>query len=107
MKRWAAIVALAMLTAVSPVDASHAAAVEVSPHDIGGRVSGSKGPEAGVWVIAQTTDFPTRYAKVVVTDDQGSFVIPELPDANYKVWVRGYGLQDSAQVESRHAADKK
>jgi hypothetical protein len=81
--------------------ASLAAPVDISAHDIGGQVLGGKGPEAGVWVIAETKDLPTRYAKVVVTDDQGRFVIPDLPEANYKVWVRGYGLQDTAQVDAR------
>ena len=52
-----------------------------------------------MWVIAETTDLPTKFAKVVVTDDQGRYVIPELPNAKYKVWVRGYGLVDSAKVD--------
>ena len=34
----------------------------------------------------------------VVTDDAGRYVIPDLPDASYQVWVRGYGLVDSAKV---------
>jgi hypothetical protein len=70
-------------------------AQKVGPADIGGVVSGPKGPEAGVWVIAETTDLPTKYAKVVVTDDKGRFLIPQLPKATYDVWVRGYGLVDS------------
>src|SRR4051794_41117983 len=78
-----------------------AATIDISTNDIGGQVVGDKGPEAGVWVIAETKDLPTKYAKVVVTDDQGRFVLPELPAANYKVWVRGYGLQDTAPQESR------
>ena len=78
-----------------------AADIDISGHDIGGQVLGDKGPEAGVWVIAETKDLPTKYAKVVVTDDQGRFVIPDLPEANYKVWVRGYGLQDTAPVDAR------
>jgi hypothetical protein len=78
-----------------------AAAVDISTHDIGGQVVGEKGPEPGVWIIAETRDLPTKYAKVVVTDDQGRYVIPDLPDANYKVWVRGYGLTDSAAVDAR------
>ena len=53
-----------------------------------------------MWVIAETTDLPTRYAKMVVTDDQGRYVVPDLPKAKYKVWVRGYGLVDSAKVDS-------
>jgi hypothetical protein len=62
---------------------------------IEGVVSGPDGPEAGVWVIAETTDLPTRFVKIVVTDDQGRYLLPELPEANYSVWVRGYGLVDS------------
>src|ERR1700716_587954 len=75
-------------------------AVAIDNDDIGGVVTGASGPEAGVWVIAETTDLPTRYAKMVVTDDQGRYVIPDLPKAKYKVWVRGYGLVDSAKVDS-------
>src|SRR6266542_6711874 len=63
--------------------------------DIGGVVTSPNGPEAGVWVIAETTDLPTKFAKLVVTDDQGRYLIPDLPKGNYRVWVRGYGLVDS------------
>ena len=68
--------------------------------DIGGVVTGPNGPEAGVWVIAETRDLPVRYIKSVVTDDQGRYVVPDLPKANYSVWVRGYGLVDSPKVTS-------
>jgi hypothetical protein len=68
---------------------------------IEGVVTSSKGPEAGVWVIAETTDLPTKYAKIVVTDDQGRYALPELPTANYQVFVRGYGLVDSARVPAK------
>ena len=78
-----------------------AATVDISANDIGGVVSGGNGPEAGVWVIAETRDLPAKYAKIVVTDDQGRFVIPDLPSANYQIWVRGYGLVDSPKTESR------
>src|SRR5262245_11778342 len=74
--------------------------VSVGESDLGGVVAGPNGPEAGVWVIAETTDLPTRFAKIVVTDDQGRYVMPELPKANYQVWVRGYGLVDSPKVAS-------
>jgi streptogramin lyase len=67
-------------------------------------VTGSNGPEAGVWVIAETFDFRTRFAKIVVTDDQGKYLIPDLPGANYKVWVRGYGLVDSPKQDARPGA---
>src|SRR5690242_21895198 len=75
-------------------------AVAIDNDDIGGVVRGPNGPEAGVWVIAETTDLPTKFARMVVTDDQGRYVIPDLPKAKYKIWVRGYGLVDSAKVES-------
>ena len=78
-----------------------AAAVSIGDGDIGGVVTGQSGPEAGVWVIAETTDLPTKFAKVVVTDDQGRYVIPDLPKANYSVWVRGYGLVDSDKVQAQ------
>jgi hypothetical protein len=68
--------------------------------DIGGVVSGPRGPEAGVWVIAETRSTPTRLIKSVVTDDRGRFLIPDLPRAEYDVWVRGYGLVDSARVKA-------
>src|SRR2546425_5095324 len=70
-------------------------AVAIDPDDIGGVVTSAKGPEAGVWVIAETGDLPTRFARIVVTDDQGRFVVPDLPRASYQVFVRGYGLVDS------------
>src|SRR5690348_6411191 len=74
--------------------------VKVDADDIGGVVASSKGPEAGVWVIAETTDLPTRYIKEVVTDDRGRYLIPDLPKAKYTVWARGYGLLDSPKVQS-------
>src|SRR5579871_4708163 len=72
-----------------------AAEVAIGPVDLGGVVTSKNGPEAGVWVVAETTDLPTKFAKMVVTDDHGRYVIPELPKAKYNVWVRGYGLVDS------------
>ena len=75
-------------------------AVRIDNDDIGGVVTSANGAEAGVWVIAETTDLPTKFAKVVVTDDQGRYVIPDLPKANYSVWVRGYGLVDSPKVRA-------
>ena len=75
-------------------------AVAIDKDDIGGVVTGAKGPEAGVWVIAQTGDLPTKFIKTVVTDDRGRYVIPDLPAATYDVWVRGYGLVDSPKVKA-------
>src|SRR4030095_15538889 len=75
--------------------------VAIDNDDLGGIVTGPKGPEAGVWVIAETRDLPVRYIKIVVTDDRGRFVVPDLPQANYSVWARGYGLVDSTKTTSR------
>jgi len=75
--------------------------VRIDADDIGGVVTGAKGPEAGVWVIAETKDLPTKYVKIVVTDDQGRFVLPDMPKGNYDVWVRGYGLVDSPKVKAQ------
>jgi hypothetical protein len=92
-----------MMAAAFPVMSARQAgqAVQVDNDDIGGVVTSTKGPEAGVWVIAETTDLPTKFAKIVVTDDQGRYVLPDLPAANYNVWVRGYGLIDSRKVQSK------
>src|SRR6188474_3609804 len=73
-------------------------AVQIDNDDIGGVVTGPKGPEAGVWVIAETPDLGTKFTRIVVTDDRGRYVVPDLPKANYQIWVRGYGLVDSAKV---------
>ncbi len=99
----AAIVIAVLLTAYqAPLGAQQggASAIRIGAKDLGGVVTSSNGPEAGVWVIAETNDLPTKFAKVVVTDDRGRYLIPDLPKANYSVWVRGYGLIDSKKVKS-------
>ena len=75
---------------------------------IGGTVVNSANgkPEAGVWVIAETK-LGVPYRKIVVTDDQGRFLVPELPAASYDVWVRGYGLKDSAKTRAERGAQVK
>jgi hypothetical protein len=92
MRALAALVALAL---------AGAAGAQTS---IRGVVTNGKTAEAGVWVIAETEDLPTKFAKIVVTDDRGRFVIPELPKASYRVWVRGYGLVDSKKVNAKPGA---
>ena len=99
-----AAVAIAVLLGIgsAPSQAQqNAAAVAIDSDDIGGVVTSSAGPEGGVWVIAETNAFQTRFAKVVVTDDRGRFVVPDLPAAEYQLWVRGYGLADSARVAAK------
>lgn len=73
---------------------------ELKGDAIGGVANSESGIEAGVWVIAETTDLGTRFAKIVVTNDAGRYVIPDLPKAHYKVWVRGYGLVDLPKVSA-------
>src|SRR5436309_563751 len=93
---------LAFLAALNDASARQVpgATVRVDRDDIGGVVTGPRGPEAGVWVIAETTDLPTTFAKIVVTDDAGRYLVPDLPPANYRMWVRGYGLVDSPRVQA-------
>ncbi len=98
----AVIVGACLVTAYISLSAPQTRAPEVAigVSDLGGVVASSRGPEAGVWVIAETADLPTRFAKMVVTDDRGRYVIPDLPKANFNVWVRGYGLVDSSKVKA-------
>jgi hypothetical protein len=42
-------------------------------NELSGVVTSANGPEAGVRVIAETTDLPTRFAKIVVTDERGRY----------------------------------
>jgi hypothetical protein len=95
--RWGIGAALAVLAACATQLGSD---IGIGASDLGGTVTSPSGPEAGVWVIAETTDLPTRYAKMVVTDDRGRYVIPGLPKASYSVWVRGYGLVDSPKLRA-------
>ena len=85
----------------SAVAQTQAAGVIENGGTISGVVTSSKGPEAGVWVIAETADFQVKFRKIVVTDDQGRYLIPDLPKANYKIWVRGYGLVDSQPINAK------
>jgi hypothetical protein len=96
-----AAIGFASFLSAAPAQLRAQTAVAIDSNDIGGVVTGASGPEAGVWVIAETTELPTKYAKSVVTDDQGRYVIPDLPIANYQVWVRGYGLVDSPKVRAK------
>ncbi|HJN44120.1 MAG: carboxypeptidase-like regulatory domain-containing protein [Vicinamibacterales bacterium] len=74
--------------------------IALDADDIGGGVTSADGPEAGVWVVAETTDLPTRFIRIVATDDEGRYVLPDLPQASYEVFVRGYGLVDSPRVSA-------
>jgi hypothetical protein len=98
----AGLVALvvAFATSMGSVLEAQRAAVPADGY-ITGVVQGASGPEAGVWVIAETKDLPTNFIKIVVTDDRGRFMLPDLPAANYSVWVRGYGLADSTPTQMK------
>ena len=76
-------------------------AITIDADDIAGVVTSAAGPEAGVWVIAETHELGTRFARIVVTDDEGRYLVPDLPDGAYEVWVRGYGLEDSEKTAAR------
>src|SRR5918998_5069046 len=89
-----------VLTAAAVGAVMAAALPNVAERDIAGVVTGPRGPEAGVWVIAETSDLPTKFVRIVVTDDAGRYLVPDLPKASYRVWVRGYGLVDSPKVQT-------
>jgi hypothetical protein len=99
------VAAAALLAGVSaPARAqpqNDARAIAIGEKDIGGVVSSPQGREAGVWVIAETTELPTQFKRIVVTDDQGRYLVPDLPQADYSVWVRGYGLVDSPKMRAK------
>src|SRR5437868_4486341 len=86
-----------------------ASGVQVDKNSVGGVVVNSNGakPEAGVWVIAETKSLPVPFRKIVVTDDLGRFLVPDLPDGSYELWVRGYGLKDSERVPAAKGAQVK
>src|SRR5262245_42336445 len=92
---------ITLATSGNRLRSSQQETVRIDGDDIGGTVTGANGPEAGVWVIAETSDLPTRFVRIVVTDDRGRFLLPDLPKANYSVWVRGYGLVDSPKTKSQ------
>jgi len=97
--------AVALLVLLAPLFGARAQPVPIDANSIGGTVRGPGGPEAGVWVVAETRDLPVRFIRIVVTDDRGRYLVPDLPAATYDVWVRGYGLLDSAKqraVPGRH-----
>src|SRR3989449_11561910 len=105
--KWAAVViVVTVLLCVTLINVeAQRSTRQNAPAYITGTVQGAQGPEAGVWVIAETKDLPTNFIKIVVTDDRGRFLLPELPPANYSVWVRGYGLVDSAPIQMKPGAN--
>ena len=90
------------LGAQTPTREIESSQIPIDADDIAGVVRSARGPEAGVWVIAETADTPTKFRKIVVTDDSGRYLLPDLPGrrATYKIWVRGYGLVDSTPVRA-------
>ena len=98
----AGLLAILVVTTGQPMATVAAAAdtVRVDADDLGGVVTSSMGPEAGVWVIAETKDLPTGFRKIAVTDERGRYLVPDLPTGTYDVWVRGYGLVDSPRVKA-------
>ncbi len=97
---WVLLAVLCVAAGVTVGGQQNVPGVNVDKNSIGGTVLNRNGkPEAGVWVIAETKSLQTPFRKIVVTDDQGRFLVPDLPDAAYELWVRGYGLKDSERVK--------
>jgi hypothetical protein len=102
-KTWAqvAVVALVLVAGAAIYPLTALQTTQAANGYIQGKVTSASGPEAGVWVIAETKELATPMIKIVVTDDGGNYVLPELPSVNYSVWVRGYGLADSKKVTAK------
>jgi hypothetical protein len=98
MLREMSVFSMAIMTFLM-VETAHSGSAPVRS-SIEGSVTSASGPEAGVWVIAETSLLGRRLLKIVVTDDQGRFALPDLPAAKYSVWSRGYGLLDSAHLQA-------
>ena len=71
-------IAIAAIVFPHGLRAQQPAAPGIDADDIGGIVTSRFGPEAGVWVIAETTDLPTKFVKIAVTDDRGRYLVPDL-----------------------------
>ena len=99
---WSLVALICLLSRPVAGGPQSAAGVQVDKNSIGGVVLNSNGakPEAGVWVIAETK-LQVPFRKIVVTDDQGRFLVPDLPEGAYELWVRGYGLKDSDKRPGR------
>jgi hypothetical protein len=97
-RSWPLVLSAIVLAAIA--DPARAQSPALDADDIGRTVTGAAGPEAGVWVIAETDAFDTRFARIVVTDERGRYVVPDLPKATYSVWVRGYGHADSQKTQA-------
>src|ERR1039458_6783383 len=100
LRRPMTIASFILLAATVPTKIFAQQSVNVGANDIGGVVTSAKGLEAGVWVIAETSELPTTFARIVVTDDSGRYLVPDLPKAKYKVWVRGYRLSAAHKCRS-------
>ena len=74
--------------------------IAIDADDLAGIVSGPKGPEAGAWVIAETTDLPTRSHGSSSRTIAAGICCPTCPRRTLQVWVRGYGLVDSPKVQA-------
>src|SRR5712675_1559356 len=94
---WAVLVIICILSRPASGGQQAVPGLQVDKSSVGGLVVNSSGgkPEAGVWVIAETKSLPVPFRKIVVTDDRGRFLVPDLPAGSYELWVRGYGLKDS------------
>src|SRR5689334_8524980 len=99
---WVLLIAWCVAARVTVGGQQNVPGLTIDKNSIGGTVVNSNGgkAEAGIWVIAETKSLPTPFRKIVVTDDQGRFLVPDLPAGDYELWVRGYGLKDSARVKA-------
>jgi len=106
---WVLLIAWCVAARVTVGGQQNVPGLTIDKNSIGGTVVNSNGgkAEAGVWVIAETKSLPAPFRKIVVTDDQGRYLVPDLPAGTYELWVRGYGLKDSERVKGARGENVK
>jgi streptogramin lyase len=106
---WVLLTAWCVAARVTVGGQQNVPGLTIDKSSIGGTVVNSNGgkAEAGVWVIAETKSLPAPFRKIVVTDDQGRYLVPDLPAGTYELWVRGYGLKDSERVKGARGENVK
>jgi hypothetical protein len=88
---WLPLAVLCLVTWSAAGQQRSAPKMQADKSSVGGVVVNTNGgkPEAGVWVIAETKSLPAPFRKIVVTDDQGRFLVPDMPAGSYEFGCAG------------------
>lgn len=72
--RWC-LVAVTFVAVVVAACQSPSSTPSTSGSDLTGTVTSANGAQAGVWVIAETTNLPTKFSKIGVTDEYDQYAL--------------------------------